>query len=368
MSERGILPNINRSVWRKALLPVSWLYGFGIRLRNALFDMGILPSETSSIPVISIGNLTVGGTGKTPHTEALASELLKHFNVAILSRGYKRISKGFQWVEIDSKANFVGDEPLQMKRKLPQVIVAVDANRRRGIHTLLDMDATNRPQVILLDDAFQHRYVSPSLSILLMDYNRMIQQDHLLPAGELREPASSYKRADLLIVTKCPETLQPIDLRMLASQFHLLPHQQLFFTKMRYRDLTPVFPSAPAVSLTALKQQNRPVLLVTGIANPKPLLDYLQSFGLSVRSLPFTDHHVFTKNDIQKITKAFSEHSIGGSGCILTTEKDAVRMQENPDFTIFANNLYYIGIGIDFLSNQADEFHKKLLQHVENHT
>ena len=189
----------------KWLLPVSWLYGLGVRLRNKCFEWGILKSRSFSVPIISVGNITVGGSGKTPHVEYLVEMLKDKVRVAVLSRGYKRKSKGYQLASPLSTVSDIGDEPLQMKKKYPNVHVAVDANRCEGIDRLTQDDETKDTDVILLDDAYQHRYVKPGINILLVDYHRLIIYDKLLPAGRLREPKDGKRRADMVIITKCPE-------------------------------------------------------------------------------------------------------------------------------------------------------------------
>ncbi|HEY5499982.1 MAG TPA: tetraacyldisaccharide 4'-kinase, partial [Bacteroidales bacterium] len=233
---------MSQSKPRYILLPFSWIYGIVVGFRNLFFNIELLPSENFDMPVISIGNITVGGTGKTPHTEYLIRLLSKSYQLAVLSRGYKRKSKGFLMADAHSKLADLGDEPLQMKSKFSDLVVAVDENRRRGIHQL--MDATKKPfiDVILLDDAFQHRYVNPSISILLIDYNRMLSDDFLLPAGSLRESAGQMKRADIVIVSKCPDTLKPIEIRVLTMKIKLQSHQTLYYTTMKYGELKAMHP------------------------------------------------------------------------------------------------------------------------------
>ena len=211
------------------LYPASWLYGTGVYLRNKLFDWGWLQSKSFSVPVICIGNLVAGGTGKTPHTEYLI-RLLSNcgWNVATLSRGYKRKSKGYVLADAQSSAQQIGDEPKQMKGNCPDIRVAVDKDRCHGIEKLLALE--NPPvDVILLDDAFQHRYVKAGLNILLTDYHRLLCDDALLPAGQLREPAENKQRAQVVIVTKCPDDLKPIDFNIITKKLHLYPYQKLFF-------------------------------------------------------------------------------------------------------------------------------------------
>lgn len=210
------------------LWPFSVLFGIGVRVRNLLFDVGWLHEERFPLPVICIGNLTVGGTGKTPHTEYLIRLLQNSFRLAVLSRGYKRKSKGFVLASSTSRMEDIGDEPYQMARKFPAIHVAVDGDRCRGIRQLTSPQGAPDTEVILLDDAFQHRYVRPGLRILLMDYHRPVECDQLLPAGRLREPASGKKRADLLIVTKCPPTLSLEECERIRQRIQLLPHQEVF--------------------------------------------------------------------------------------------------------------------------------------------
>ena len=219
------------------LSPLSWLYAIGVETRNALFDMGILPSRSYDIPIINIGNITVGGTGKTPHVEYLVQLLSRDYKVAVLSRGYKRRSKGYVLATPESRVEDIGDESWQMKHKFPNIYVAVDANRRRGIERLMHDDATRDVEVILLDDAFQHRYVKPGMNILLVDYHRMITDDRLLPAGRLRENVSAKRRANMVIVSKCPHDITPMGFRVIQSALQLQPFQQLYFSTLRYSDL-----------------------------------------------------------------------------------------------------------------------------------
>ena len=224
---------------RKWLYPVSLLYGTGVWLRNKLFDWNILKERSFPLPVISVGNITVGGTGKTPHTEYLIRLLSKEYQVSVLSRGYKRKSKGFILSTTHSTVSEIGDEPYQMKQKYPHVHVAVDANRCNGIEQLCSHNITPETDVILLDDAFQHRYVKPGMNILLVNYHRLICNDMLLPAGKLRENPNGKHRAKIVIVTKCPKNITPIDLRVLTKQMELFPYQYLFFTTFEYGKLYP---------------------------------------------------------------------------------------------------------------------------------
>lgn len=235
----------------KWLYPVSWIYGAVVTVRNKLFDWGFLRSKSFDVPVICIGNLSVGGTGKTPHTEYLIKLLRNSYHVAVLSRGYKRHSRGYVLATSQSTARSIGDEPYQMYTKFPSVTQAVDENRCHGIEQLL---AIKEPsvEVVLLDDAFQHRYVKPGLSILLTDYHRLFCDDTLLPAGRLRESVNGKNRAQIVIVTKCPQDIKPIDYNIITKRLNLYPYQQLYFSSFRYGNLQPVFPSVAPGSIPHL--------------------------------------------------------------------------------------------------------------------
>ena len=230
MRTEGDLIKINE--W---LLPLSWLYGLGVRFRNWLFDVGIKKSQAFDIPVISVGNITVGGSGKTPHVEYLVRLLKDKARVAVLSRGYKRKGKGFILADENTTMEEIGDEPFQMHRKFPDVAVAVEKKRVKGIELLQENPATKDVEVIVLDDAFQHRHVKPGINILLVDYHRLFIYDKLLPAGRLREPVSGKRRADIVIVTKCPKDLKPMEYRVLTKALDLFPYQGLYFTTINYR-------------------------------------------------------------------------------------------------------------------------------------
>ncbi len=214
----------------RKLTPLSWLYGLGVGLRNFCFQVGILKSRSFSVPIISVGNITVGGTGKTPHVEYLIRLLQEKFNVAVLSRGYKRKSRGFVMATKDTTARDIGDEPQQMHLKFPKVTVAVDPKRVRAIEQLTANDPNL--DVILLDDAFQHRYVKPGINILLVDYHRLIIYDRLMPVGRLREPVSGKNRADIVIVTKCPKDLKPMDFRIISKALERHRYQHHYFTPL----------------------------------------------------------------------------------------------------------------------------------------
>lgn len=351
---------------QKWLYPVSWLYGAVVMLRNKLFDWGMLRSRSFDVPVISVGNLAVGGTGKTPHTEYLIKLLHKKYKVAVLSRGYKRYTKGYVLADSESTARTIGDEPYQMHSKFPSVTFAVDENRCHGIEQLLG--AKNAPvDVVLLDDAFQHRYVKPGLSILLTDYHRLFCDDTLLPAGRLREPVGGKNRAQIVIVTKCPPDIKPIDYNIIAKRLHLYPYQQLFFSSFRYGDLQSVFDSSVGkLSLHSLTDTS--VLLVTGIASPAPILERLEGCTKQIDLLSFGDHHDFSNRDMQQIKERFKKLQ-GEQRLIITTEKDATRLVAHPALDAELKPfLYTLPIEIEILQNQQDKFNQHIIDYVRENS
>ena len=348
------------------LLPLSWLYGFIVYIRNKFFDWGILKHEEFDIPVICIGNITVGGTGKTPHTEFLIKLLQKKYRVGVLSRGYKRKSRGFVLATMDSTIKEIGDESFQIKQKFPDAIVAVDGNRRRGIKELLALE--NPPEILLLDDAFQHRYVKAGLTILLTDYHRLFSDDALLPAGRLRESASGKKRAHIIVVTKCPRNLKPIDYNIISKQLNLFPYQQLYFSSFHYGKLQRIFPDVESAqpqerALTSL-HANEQVLLLTGIASPASLMKQIEKQTKHIDLLAFGDHHSFSKRDMQQIRERF-EKLEGKRKLIITTEKDATRLIEHPALDeALKPYIYALPIEVEILQNQQDHFNQYIINYV----
>jgi tetraacyldisaccharide 4'-kinase len=349
----------------KWLYPISFLYGMGVNLRNQLFDWKILRARSFDVPVICIGNITVGGTGKTPHTEYLIRLLQKEFQVAVLSRGYKRKSKGFVLATPETPITQIGDEPYQMKQKFPDVHVAVDADRCNGIEQLCDSRITPEVEVILLDDAFQHRYVKPGINILLVDYHRMIGEDALLPAGRLREPERGKSRANIVIVTKCPHNIKPMDYRIISKQIDLYPYQKLYFSTLTYGELIPLHKeeSTSTRPLNSLAKDEK-VLLLTGIASPQQLKQDLEDYTSHIESLSFPDHHAFTANDLQAIKQKFEQMG-AGKKLIITTEKDATRLIGHPhlDDTL-KKAIYVLPIEITILQNQQETFNENIIKYV----
>lgn len=270
-----------------------------------------------------MGNITVGGSGKTPHVEYLVSLLLDKMKVAVLSRGYKRKSRGYVLANNESTMSQIGDEPYQMKQKFPTLYVAVDKKRTRGIDILTSDERTKDVDVILLDDAYQHRYVKPGVNILLVDYHRLIIYDKLLPAGCLREPQEGKSRADIVIITKCPKDLRPMEYRVLMKALDLYPYQSLYFTTLVYDDLKPVYGEG-SIALNSLPKGCN-VLLLTGIASPKQMQTDLSVHNFNLHQLAFPDHHNFSKKDVRAINSKFAE--LPSPKLIITTEKDVSRIK-----------------------------------------
>ncbi|CDB11357.1 tetraacyldisaccharide 4'-kinase [Bacteroides sp. CAG:633] len=351
------------------LLPLSWLYRMGTDIRNKFFDWGWLQSKSFNLPVICIGNLSVGGTGKTPHTEYLIKLLQNEgLHPATLSRGYKRRIKGYLLASPKSTAQQIGDEPCQMKQKFPDIQVAVDENRCHGIEQLLKLQSPP-VDVILLDDAFQHRHVKAGLNILLTDYHRLFCDDTLLPAGRLRESAKGKSRAQIVIVTKCPEDIKPIDFNIITKRLHLYPYQQLYFSTFRYGMPVPLFPQVARSRQTlSWLTGDEQVLLVTGIASPAPLLNEVKAYTQHVHLMAFADHHNFSSKDIQQILDKFRQLE-EWKRLIITTEKDAVRLKQHPDLPEeIKPYIYVVPIEIEILQNQQHNFNQNIIDYVRAHS
>lgn len=334
------------------LFPFAFLYRIVVSLRNILFNIGVLKSRSFDLPIISVGNITVGGTGKTPHVEYLIRLLKDEFKLATLSRGYKRKTKGFILASNSSDVKAIGDEPKQIKQKFRDIKVAVDEKRVHGVQELLKLD--DSPELILLDDAYQHRHIKPGLNILLIDYNRLISKDSMLPVGRLREPAHNHSRANIILMTKCPSGLKPIDFQILHQDLKLFPYQNLFFTSFKYNTLISVFNQKPSIELGSLK--GKTALVVTGIANPKPLYAELDKHKVVMNEMAFPDHHAFSLADVQKIVSQYVDIQ-AREKLIICTEKDAIRLREYGNKTNLVNlPVYYLPIEVEFLNNGESEF------------
>ena len=347
------------------LRPLSSLYGLGVELRNQLFELNILKSRSFTTPVISVGNITVGGTGKTPHVEYLVRLLSKEAKVAVLSRGYKRKTHGYLLADKDSTMRDIGDEPYQMKLKFPNIEVAVDANRCEGIDHLINDEQTKDTDVIILDDAYQHRYVKPGINILLVDYHRLIIYDELLPSGRLREPIESKKRADIVIITKCPDSLNPIDYRVLTKAMKLYAYQSLFFTSLHYGAPYLLFGGDET---RVPKKQDSDVLLLTGIASPEQMIDDVQPNVKSLKPLTFPDHHAFSPRDIEKINNTFAAMP-EESRVILTTEKDAARLRNVSGLSEeVKQRLLVLPVEVKFMLDGEEIFNDKIKSYVRKNS
>jgi len=339
------------------LLPLSCLYGTGVVVRNWLFDFKILKEKEFDIPTIGVGNLCIGGTGKTPHVEYVVGQLRHSFHLAVLSRGYKRSTSGFVMATKRSTPADIGDEPYQIYHKYGcEVPVAVCEDRVSGISELLRIDP--RIDLVVLDDAFQHRYVKTTVSILLTEYNRPYFEDTILPYGHLREPRSGAHRADIVVATKCPEKITALDYRIFEENLGKLPFQSLFFSKFVYGKLMPVFPDiAPSVapSLDWLSADDM-VLAVAGISNPKPFVRFIKHFKAKVRVNIFPDHHSFSKKDTALLQNRFDTMEAKRK-FLITTEKDAVRMINCPYFPHdLKPYVYYLPVQVEMMRGEAQTF------------
>ena len=337
------------------LLPLSKIYGAVTWSRNKMFDWGMLPQREFDIPVITVGNIAVGGTGKTPHTEYIINLLRKRMKVGVLSRGYKRATKGFVLATGHSTPRDVGDESYQMFHKFNrEVMVAVCEDRVKGIERMLAIEP--KLEVIILDDAFQHRYVKPKISIVLTEYDRPVYEDKMLPYGRLRESTSALSRADIVIATKCPDGIKPLDYSLFDKHLDLIPAQSSFFSRYRYDRLRPVFPDL-AVRPPELSQLSDAdmLLAVCGIGNPRPFVRYLKSFAPKVKVNIFPDHHDYTRRDAELLTTRFNSMK-GRRRFIVTTEKDAVRMINNPYFPHeLKPYIFYVPVHVEFIARDPSK-------------
>jgi len=333
------------------LYPFSFIYAAVVGIRNRAFDRGVLKSSSFNFPIIVVGNLNVGGTGKSPQIEYLIRLLHNKYKIAVLSRGYKRKSKGFQLADENSTISQMGDEPLQFYKKFKGVLVAVDADRVNGINSLRKLIPP--PQIVLLDDAFQHRKVRAGLSILLTSFEDLYVDDSILPGGNLRESSYGAKRADIIIVTKCPPNISLDERRRVTKKLKLNKAQKIFFSAIVYNDT--LYSSKEEISITKLNEYK--VLLVTGIANSKPLENFLESVGVVYHHMKYSDHHVFSKFDKEKINRKF-ENITERKKIILTTEKDYVR-----SFSNNFENVFYLPIRSNIIDDE-ENFNREILSYV----
>jgi tetraacyldisaccharide 4'-kinase len=340
------------------LFPLACLYGLVTGIRNKFFDWGLFPSKSYNIPVISVGNLSAGGTGKTPHTEYLIRLLKNQYKLAVISRGYRRKTSGFVLASPDHTHLDIGDEPMQYVRKFPDVLIAVDEKRNRGISHILKM----HPQVILLDDAFQHRYVKPGKAILLSDYHHLYTNDYMIPTGMLREKAKGAKRADFIIITKTPRILSPIIRRQISKSLKIRQHQKLFYSYISYDEPVP-FKYSDAKGPAAQKYSY--IIMVAGIANSYPLQEYLRTICNELIVIDFNDHHLYSDRDLERITKEY-QSIISKDKVIFTTEKDAARL-DSQEFAGVLEKMpvYYIPIRISFHDCDEGRLDNLILDYVQ---
>lgn len=334
---------------RKLLFPFSFIYLLITAVRNFLFDKGVFKSYTFPVPVIAVGNLSTGGTGKSPQTEYLIRLLSEQYRVATLSRGYKRKSKGFILADQNSNADILGDEPYQFYSKFPSIQVAVDADRKNGIEQLLALQS--KPEVIILDDAYQHRRVKAGFYILLTSYGDLYAEDYLLPAGNLRESRKGAQRANYIVVTKCPSDLSKVEMENIKKKLKPKKSQKVFFTSIKYDEY--VYSKEVSINIDDLSEQ--PKVLVAGIAKPKPFFDYLMEDYDEVMAFP--DHHNFTENEITVLNKKAEDRRI------VTTEKDYVRLVDK----LPADRLFYLPIKSRLLNDKSD-FDNTILDYVGKST
>ena len=342
---------VNQWILKILLLPLAILYGLGVAIHNSLYSLGLLKGVTFSIPVISVGNLTVGGTGKTPHTEYLIRMLHEYLPLAVVSRGYKRKTTGFLEVLPHHDATQSGDEPLQYKRKYPHVPVAVAESRSFAIPQVIRTHPSTR--VILLDDGYQHREVVPGLNILLTEYNRLYTSDWLLPVGRLREWRGGAKRADMIVVTKCPDNISKTEIDRIEADVKIRPDQNVFFSRYRYGQPYKMYGHGERLAL----HKDLDVLLVVAIAGTEYLLEYVDGQSGEVRMLSFNDHHPFSNFDISDIAQQFKYMPEGRERIILTTEKDAMRLDTHRELLRQMDlPIYILPVAVEFIGDDPTSF------------
>ncbi|MFI3319466.1 MAG: tetraacyldisaccharide 4'-kinase [Rikenellaceae bacterium] len=335
---------------------LSWIYGFAIHLRHKFFDWGIIKSFEFDIPIICIGNITVGGTGKTPMTEMIVNFMSKHYNVAVLSRGYGRRTKGY--IEVDAASHYrdVGDEPLQIKLKFPDTLVVVCEKRVEGIQCIME----SHPEInlIIMDDGFQHRHVEPKINVVMVDATRPTHEDHMLPLGNLRDHPKSLHRAHYFIVTKCPENMTPLDRRILRKVLVSAAYQEVYFTRFESFRPVSIFPEGKGVVV----EHKAKVIGMAGVGNPAPFFRSVSAQYDLVDKLVYNDHHIYRVKDINAMSAKIKEHP---DSIIITTEKDAVKMMRSskvPDE--LRRRLFYIPVNIAFIDDSRADFLQKLKQDV----
>ena len=344
---------------RFLLLPISFLYHIVLTIRHKLYDWKLLKTTRFENPVICVGNLNLGGTGKTPHTEYLINLLKGTFRVATLSRGYGRKTKGFQLADAQSTCEDLGDEPLQYHRKYPEIAVGVDEDRVEGVTHLLWEQVV---EVVLLDDAFQHRKIKAGLNILLTEFQHLYIDDFLFPAGTLRDVKSAAKRADMIVVSKSPKDLDETTKATIIAKLKPKTHQQVFFSTLEYGHFTPMNPAAGCLNAETAPS----ALLFCGIAHPKPLIDKLKTQFKNLEVVTFSDHHAYTEHDIRRILERYGQLA-GEQKIIVTTEKDAARLTNSPYLCQFETTpLYVLPVSMRF--HEEEKFNEEILNYVRKNS
>lgn len=340
--------------------PITMWYSIGVGLRNLLFNMGVKKQVAPPVTTIGVGNICAGGAGKTPHVEYLLRLLSGSHNTALLSRGYRRSTSGYQLDDGSHNAAKLGDEPAMIARKFPGVRVAVCEKRLQGVQKLLNGD--NPPQLIVLDDSYQHRYIKPTINILLTEYDRPFYKDHIMPYGNLRESRKARFRANIIVVTKSPEKLNPVDRHNIVNLLDLEPYQKVFFSYVHYCDPLPLMGGTP-VPLNTLDG----ALVVTGIANPEPMLRHVKE-QCTMSSLKFADHHNYSVSDLKHIRKMFDQLN-GERKAIITTEKDAARLRLLIDKDAMAGlPIYYLPIEVRIHPNKEYDFDETIQKIVHENS
>ncbi|MDR0969713.1 MAG: tetraacyldisaccharide 4'-kinase [Lentimicrobiaceae bacterium] len=342
------------------LFPIAMLYKIVLLIRHQLFDWKIIRSKKFDIPIICVGNLSMGGTGKTPHVEYLIRLLSGKYRIGVLSRGYKRKTEGFVLAQKGVTANDIGDEPMQFFKKY-DVMVAVDANRCEGVKKMLNQE--NAPEVIILDDAFQHRKIEAGLNILLTDYHKLYSDDYLFPVGKLRDVVSAAKRAQLIVITKSPKIFSPFFVEEVKKKLKIKSYQQLFFSYLNYQAMVPVTKAAMALKDKSI----RVIILFCAIANPLPLKEYLSSICMDLIVFEYDDHHRFKKEEIESIRRKYDDTL--GKKVIITTEKDLMRLVDTPEFEILKDTLlFYTPVEACFHNKDLITFDNQILKYVKENT
>jgi len=346
---------------RLLLLPIGFIYGIVTAIRNWLFDLNILLQKPYNKPVIVLGNLTVGGTGKTPHAAYIINLLQSHFKVALVSRGYMRQTKGLVVANEQSTAKEIGDEPMLLKQKFTNLAVVVSEKRVLGVDQCFSESIDS--EVVVLDDAYQHRYVKPGLSVLLIDYNRPIWNDWMLPAGNLREFTCGKKRADMVIITKCPSNLSEAESQIIEKRLRLSVSQSVFYTALAYGKLYPLFKADDQeISDTIAKDDG--IIALSAIASPKPFIDFLKGLSNEVVEMSYPDHYALTSKDMAEVALRFNGLS-NSRKWIVTTEKDAVKLRELNNLPAeIVSFIRVLPIEPEVLFNQSQRFKHQILHYV----